>query len=220
MTISTMARGAENTFDMNKSSKGILEDFVYRFDGNAISSVYMNEIDSGVVPAGFGPILTGLYLCIPSAVMPSKLESDVRWRLDKEYLTQHYGMSSEIDYVVGLFGVFYGCYGLASLLLGSVFMAVLYAWLDNKLMLVGSVTHTLLFSCFLQSALMYEQNVDVYMLNLRSAFIMVVVYWVVGRFFNMFGGQQARHKQRSHKLDPRSLAELYPNQEGTVLPKT
>jgi hypothetical protein len=206
-TVANLANGARSTILIGESKEGILDDVVYRFDANSISSIYMREIGSGKAPAGFGPIFTSFFLCVPSFLLPSKLETDETARLDKAYLDEYYGLPSGVDYLVGLFGTFYGCYGLLGLLFGGAFMGFLYGWLDNELRLDGSAVHVLFFVCFLHTLLLYEQNTNVYMVNLRSTCVLVVILWVAEKLYKPLG-QRPRSKKSSHRPDPRLLTGL------------
>ncbi len=61
----------------------ILQDYVYRFDGNAFSGLVVAGYDAGIKPAGWTPILNNFLLAVPSFLNPTKLEAG-RWMLNDE----------------------------------------------------------------------------------------------------------------------------------------
>ena len=73
-------------------SPSVAEDFVYRFDGNALPGVVASAYQSGNTSAGWTPISNNFLLVVPSFLNPNKLEAGRLNLNEEDYLVDRFGM--------------------------------------------------------------------------------------------------------------------------------
>ena len=186
------------------TGRGILDDFVYRFDGNAFPALISGALDAGIAPAGFGTIANNMALVIPQFLNPVKLQSTLESR-DEEYFTvYHYGLpgadlSPPIDYLPTTLTMFYSYYGLVIYLIlvplaGTAF-AVIDKWLWQRNDLVRVTVGLALTYCVLY----FEQGTTVYFVVFRGVLIFVFVIFALNRF-RMIVSQLLYRKTQAHPI--------------------
>lgn len=176
--IDALSAGAQRLAEVGVDSN-LINDFVYRFDGNAYPAMILDIVSKGHDFAGFTPFVNNIFLAVPSFLNPTKLASTVETRNDKAYFTAFYGIPQVADFIPTVIGTLFFYYGVLSLfpamIVGGWLFARLDIWLAQRF-----TFFTLLFSIGLTSAtVLMEQGVAVYILTLRGVVALYCLWRVL-----------------------------------------
>jgi len=177
----------------NGIQPAVLEDFVYRFDGNAFPGLIEAAYQERYPAAGRTPILNNLSLAVPSFLNPNKLEADRLMLNEEDYLVDHYGMpayrinqaSGEItgdliDYISTTWGILFGAFGSWGLLFSGFVMGGVYAVLDNWLLRSRSLLAVIGGIGLTSMAIGLEAGTRIYFLTLRSILVLFLILAIFG----------------------------------------
>lgn len=149
------------------AKEGVLDDFVYRFDGNAFSAMVHEEFRSGREPMGWFPLGADVLLMIPSFVYRSKLDIDPLLLNEKFLAVLYFGFPLGDYNVMGL-GHFYAMFGVGGLMLVAVLGGLLFgrldAWLPAQESLLAVLVGVGLFRCVTY----YEWGPSIYLATMRT----------------------------------------------------
>ena len=170
----------------------ILEDFVYRFDANAFNGLVTAGYEAGVKPAGWTPVLNNFFLAVPSFLNPTKLEGGLFKLSEESYLVDHFNMpffytslltgeltGATIDYTAGTWGILFGAFGTAGLLLIAVLMGWGFAAADSWIVRSRSLLAVLAGIWLTYATIMIEQGVAIYVLTGRAVLALFFVFMVL-----------------------------------------
>lgn len=152
--------------------ESVLDDFVYRFDGNSFGATAVTGLGRGEQPAGLSPLRSDLNLLVPSVFSPSKKESDVYARDSEAFLAQHFDLDPKIDYTVTLLGFAYCMGAVPGLLMVASAIGVMFAFVDTRLAPQKGWFAQLILINFYCCAALYEQNFNIYFINGRSVLVL------------------------------------------------
>lgn len=169
----------------------VLNDFVYRIDGNAFPAMILERQSDGYPLPGLHSLWQDVLLAIPRFLNPAKGETDETEREEKYFLIGHYDLPWEggsravsykqgLDYLPTTLGVIFSYYGVPSLIFGALALAVLFAaterWAERRKGLFPLVMNIALMLCVFR----YEAGVKDYFIDPRNALIPYLVLWAAG----------------------------------------
>jgi hypothetical protein len=123
--------GSAGQMALTDGNKGIADDFVYRFDGNAFGAMVYEGFRQGYTGAGFRSIWNNIWLYIPSVFYAAKLDSAVEDRNEEAYTISHFALTSSLDLTPTLFVFLYSYYGVPTLICGAGILGFAFARLDR-----------------------------------------------------------------------------------------
>lgn len=167
----------------------VLQDFVYRFDGNAFGGLIVAGYEAGIDLPGLTPILNNFLLTVPSFLYPSKLEAGIFGLSEKDYLVNHFRMSgfhteelhgeleerADIDFIPGVWGILFGAFGSIGVLLSAALLGWGYAAMDTWRIRSRSLLAGLIWIGSIWATLTYEQGIRVLFLTGRATFALFLV---------------------------------------------
>jgi hypothetical protein len=155
-------------------SAGVVNDFVYRFDGNAFAAMVRDEYRGGQQPMGWYPIGANIVLLVPSFLYPAKLNVDPMLLNEKFLAVLHFGFPLG-DYTVTGFGHLYAMFGGMGLLLSALAGGLAFGrtdrWLDRRTSLLGIFIAVAALRCVTN----YEWGLAIYTGTMRSLLTLYVV---------------------------------------------
>lgn len=134
----------------------ILNDVVYRFDGNVFGPLVVKSLNQGTPTVGLTTLENDVMLTVPSFLNPNKLNSDVAQRDEETYFDVHFGLDPTLDYLPGLWGFMPGYFGEAGMIVLSALLAVAMGGLDRWLGRRTTQTAFVVALGVTQSILLYE----------------------------------------------------------------
>lgn len=185
--IESLCAGAGEVIQ-NGLTPDILQDFVYRFDGNTFTGLIVAGYEAGIEPAGWKPILNNFRLVVPRFMNPTKLETGLLNLNAADYIIDHFKISgfrtdktgelliSLIDYIKGIWEILFGAFGTAGVLLSAALMGWGFAVADNWI--VRSKTLLAVFVGFwlTYTTVLMEQGFYVYIITGRAVFVLFLVF--------------------------------------------
>jgi len=168
-----------------QGGQAILQDFVYRFDGNTYGALVLSSLDKGAEPVGLTTTRNNILLAVPSFLNPNKLDSSLATRDEKAYFENNFGLPMPVDYLQGVFGTLIGYFGRAGLFLLSGLLGVAFAAAD--VVIFKNLTSAgLLFGIgVLNGVLAYEIGPSAFPLTLRGALVLISLFltmrWIHAR---------------------------------------
>jgi predicted PurR-regulated permease PerM len=177
--VNALRAGIDRLTDSSQDSDDILDDFIYRLDGNAFGGLLYEGLARGGSPAALDPIFINLRLAIPSFLDQSKFDIEDAYLVEKSYLAGRFGMRHGIDYLAMTLCVVFGCFGQWGLFLGSIVAGWLFAVLDNWLQRSQSMFAVVAGFGISYSVLFSEQGMAVYFLTARAVLVLYVLFGVL-----------------------------------------
>lgn len=171
--IRSLAIGLQNLLNQGLSPK-VLEDFVYRFDGNAFSGMVYLAFEAGYKPTGPTPLLHNFDLAIPSFLNPYKLTGDIYQLNEENYIVRHFDIREEwnpgymIDYIPTVWGILFAAWGRGGLLVVAIILGWFYAVADNWLLRSHTLIAVLVGIGLTITTLTLEVGVRAYILTARN----------------------------------------------------
>ena len=111
----------------------ILDDTVYRFDGNSYGALVLERQFEGYGTTGLAEVLNTIGYVTPAFINSSKMTSDGTQRNEKGYQCNFYDLGFDVDYVSDLWNLMVGYIGWAGMLLLAPAFGYGMAALDNWL---------------------------------------------------------------------------------------
>lgn len=164
-----------------KGVDAVLDDFVYRLDGNTFAATVLSALDRGAQPVGTATLANSMALAVPSFLSPSKLQSTTADRSEKEFYAGRFGTppTSQRDSLPTLWGVVLGYGGPFALLVLSLLLGLAVALVDRRMLRGTSAVYFLLGLGVVQFVLAYEQGPQQLFLQMRGVLLVVLAAWAI-----------------------------------------
>ncbi|MEV0155923.1 hypothetical protein AB0H57_19565 [Micromonospora sp. NPDC050686] len=172
-----------------QSQEAILEDSVYRFDGNTFGALVHDRLQDGVQPVGLVTMWNNLLLGVPSFIDKGKLERSVEARNEETYLNLHFRLDPSIDYLPGMLGPMLGYFGVPGLMVLVILLGLVFAGVDLLVTATASAARLLLGMGFAQCALFYETGPPTFVTTLRGVLTLIVLVWAARLAGRLLRGQ-------------------------------
>ena len=167
----------------------IMQDIVYRFDGNSFGGLIVAGYEAGIEQAGWTPIINNFFLTVPSFLNPKKVEAGLFNLNEEDYLVDHFRMSgfktielkgelietSEIDYIPGVWGILFGAFGTVGVLFSAALLGLGFAVMDTWIMRSRSLLAVLIGIGLTVACLLFEQGIRVFVLTGRAVLALFIV---------------------------------------------
>ncbi len=175
----------------DSGTQSVLQDVVYRFDGNAFPALVGAQFERGLLPVGAQPIMNDFFLVVPQFLNPDKLQSAVIFRGEAIYIIAVLGLPVDVSFLPGALGVLYGAFGAAGLWVSALLFGLAFAWLDIWIHRKLTVFRTLLGMAITYSALTMDVGLIWYFINLRGIIVLYLVLRALKFVHHVFttGGQ-------------------------------
>lgn len=179
----------------------LLDDFVYRVDGNTFGALALAGYEHGVRPGGWRSFSNNFYLVVPSALNPAKLDLGPL-RLDEEnYLMAHFGMpgaeefevGSWLDYLPSFWGVLFADVGTVGMLVCAALLGWAFAMADSRCVRTRELGWVLVGYWLTASTITLEQGFRQFFTLGRSTLVLAMVLgaWrIIGRQRDLSAGIQ------------------------------
>jgi hypothetical protein len=159
----------------------LLDDSVYRLDGNSFAALVVDRLQSGSGHLGSELVVVAARLAVPSFIFPSKMDLSVEGRNEKALIVTHFGLFRDIDYVPTLLSVLLATFGFVGGVGAGAVLGLGYGWADRRLSRSSSALVMLFSLGLLQCALQTEQAVVVYFVVFRGVMVIAVAAFLVDR---------------------------------------
>jgi hypothetical protein len=126
--------------NFQKFADSILDDSVYRFDGNSYGAMVVGKQDQGYGITGANQFLSTIAYMVPSFLNRGKLETEFYLRNEEAYQDNFFGFDDKVDYLSVFWSVLIGYIGWIGLLVTAPFLGWGFAALDNWLARTASIT--------------------------------------------------------------------------------
>lgn len=171
--------GGLTGFASGSAYSGLLDDYVYRVDGNAFGALVLAAQENGGDPVGFATIQNSVGLAIPSALNPGKLQLDVTSRNEEAYVVSKYKLL-RTDYLPTHLGVWLAWGGPFWIMFIAGLFGVAVALLDRFLRQVTPV-RTIVGMGFLIVVIYYERGPQSLFVLGRTAVVAGVLAYLAYR---------------------------------------
>lgn len=176
----------------NGASK-VIDDFIYRIDGNAFGGMIYARLKSGInQPAGLRPLFNNLLLSVPTFLNSNKLATEVHMLEEESYMILHYALPMGIDFLPTTLGIIFGYYGTPLLLIVAVVLGFIFASADIWLQRSTTLSSLLIGIALTYCIAFMEQGLRVYFLTFRGALILFIFLALAQNFQRVF-----RRKRKS-----------------------
>ena len=109
-----------------------------------------------------------LFLQLPRALNPQKLESDVLLRNSEAYIFNYYGHDPTVDYTQGWLGYFLSCFGVYGLLASMAVLGLLFSVFDRWLVTTSSALCVPLYYIAVFNIIYYEGTFPFFLGSIRT----------------------------------------------------
>lgn len=157
------------------------QDFGLRYSANLYLAGLYRDISFVGNEYYFDHLLVPLYLIIPSAIWPAKLQLPVHDRDVKASLSWKYHMF-DTDFVPSILSIFFGIGGMPPLIIGMLVLGLVVAFFDRKLAFCNSRICGIIAVCLAVALSSTEHEITVWALSFRSALILIAVFGIVDIF--------------------------------------
>ncbi len=160
-----------------KGAADLIDDFVYRFDGNTFPALINWQYERGLDPAGLWPFINDFWVAIPAFLNPSKADADVTRRNDQAYIIDWFGLPEpeRVSFVPTQLGILYGSAGVILFPVVLALCGGLAEKLDWRFSRLRSTDGLVLKVALCQANVFMETGFIVYPLALRGALVLIVV---------------------------------------------
>lgn len=158
-----------------ESREAVIDDFVYRFDGNTFGALVGQALDKGAPPVGFVTLKNDLLLTVPSFLNPDKLNQRIEDRNEDAYFVKHFGLNYGTDYLPGLFGFMLGYLGKPGVPVLALLLGLSFAWIDRWQLSHPARSRFLLSFGLMQAVLFYGRLPVGFLLVGRGVVLFVVI---------------------------------------------
>ncbi|WP_433553696.1 hypothetical protein ACQP08_11010 [Micromonospora zamorensis] len=185
-----------------ESREAILNDVVYRFDGNTFGALVFDSLRGAGQPVGLETVGNNLAMLVPSFLAPGKLGNrSLEQRSEESYIDSAHGLSQHVDWLPTMLGTVVAYYGPVGLLLIAVLLGVGVGAAELFALRSMSTARVVFVVGLGQCALLYGSGPQPVITTLRMvvvlALLMSAVAWL-----------RHRHAERAAPFDPRRAAVL------------
>lgn len=170
-----------------------------RLDANTMGGFMLAELNRGAPPTWFATWVNDVYMVVPRAVMPSKIERNVTDRNAEGYLIEHYRVHPT-DYCTGWMGLLVGSFGKGGSILAGIVLGFCLAKLDDWFVRSTRMAAFFVHYVALQVAIWYEGLFSHLLATIRNFLIVYAAIVAVGYLF------QRRTKPAFSPKSPGNLA--------------
>jgi len=212
--IGWLATGIQGIVNIDILMGQVIDDFVYRFDGNSMNAMVNQKLQQGRHPAGLQSLWNNFFLMVPSFIHPKKLETEKIFLFEEDYTVWHYDLPSGIDYIQGTWGALFSYYGTTGLLIVAGILGCLYAILDMWLHRKKSLLSLIMGIGFTYTALFMEFGILGYFGTFRSLlflYLLLIMIFII----RCISRELVRYsKKRLHHLTPKIAEKTLPNYDS------
>jgi phosphate starvation-inducible membrane PsiE len=159
----------------SQSQQAILDDIVYRFDGNSFGAMVLGALERNFHTVGLTTTKNNLSLAVPSFVNPDKLSASLSERNEEVFLDNHFGLVNHIDYLPGVFGTLLGYFGPLGLLVMALTLGAIFALIDVVVVERPRPGVLVIGLGLAACALSYEQGPAAYATTMRGVLLIALV---------------------------------------------
>ncbi|MFJ6198959.1 hypothetical protein [Micromonospora sp. NPDC092111] len=164
-----------------RSRSAILDDLVYRFDGNTFGAAIFNGLQGNTPPVGLVTVRHNLMMLTPSIVNSDKVAAnDLKVRSEEAYLDAEFGLSQYVDWLPTIFGTVVAYDGWPGLLLVAAVLGALLATVEGWALAKFTTARVVLLVGLAHCALLYESGPQMVLTTLRLTPVLVVGLAAVG----------------------------------------
>lgn len=159
----------------------VLDDFVYRLDGNMFGARVLAALERGARPVGAETFENNLRLAIPSSIYPAKLRSSSLDRNEKDFFAARFGLpsTSQTDVLPTVWGTMVGYGGPFVLLVLSALLGLAVARVDRWITRGSSPLFFILGLGIVQFVLSYERGWQAFFVQMRGVVLLVAAVGIV-----------------------------------------
>jgi hypothetical protein len=153
----------------------LIDDVVYRFDGNSFATLIYNAYQHDRRAAGIWPFVNDLWVAVPAFLNPSKADADETRRNDGTYITAWFALPESVSFVPMQLGIVYGSTGVILFPLVLALCGGLVERIDGRLGPPRSSDGLIVKIALCQANVFMETGFISYPLVLRGALVLIVV---------------------------------------------
>ncbi|WBB67079.1 hypothetical protein [Micromonospora sp. WMMD812] len=159
-----------------RSREAILNDLVYRFDGNTFGAMIFDSLRGSGEPVGMETVGNNIAMLMPSVLNPDKVASrSLEQRNEEAYIDAAFGLSQHVDWLPTILGTAVAYYGPVGLILFALLFGAAMAAAE-VLALASLTTARVMFAIGLaHCALLYGSGPQVFVTTLRTVVALVLV---------------------------------------------
>ncbi|KXK63674.1 hypothetical protein AWW66_01545 [Micromonospora rosaria] len=165
-----------------ESRQAILDDVVYRFDGNTFAAIVYQGLRGSGEPIGLATVGNNLTMLAPSLLVPDKVASrTLESRSEEAYIARAFGLSQRVDWLPTILGTAVAYYGAVGLIVIAVLLAMAVAGVEAALLRVVTTLRAVCVFGLAQCALLYGSGPQTVITTLRVVVALAALMWVVER---------------------------------------
>ena len=172
------------TWDIRSDS--VLDDFVYRFDGNIFGAMIKESIDNGSSYAGLEPLWNNFKVAVPRFIYVDKYQLDTSVREEGTFMAMNYKLDPTVPSLYPLFVMLFGYYGQYFLMVCAALMGIALAWTDIWMRRSPSLLSLLVGAGLVYSAVYTEQGAKVYFITFRAILVLYVLFFIISLMMGLF----------------------------------
>ncbi|MET8259026.1 hypothetical protein [Micromonospora sp. NPDC005205] len=159
-----------------KSRDAILDDVVYRFDGNVFGAMVYDSLRGSGQPVGLATVGNNLAMLVPSVLAPNKVGGrSLEQRSEEAYIDQAHGLSQHVDWLPTILGTGVAYYGAVGLILVALLLGLGVGVAERFALSSRSTTRVVLTIGLGQCALLYGSGPQSVITTLRMVVAIAVV---------------------------------------------
>jgi hypothetical protein len=159
------------------SVENVLDDFVYRFDGNSFGAMIMDKRAVGYGVTGWDQVAATVSYVVPAFIYKGKADLELKYRNEENYTQSFYAMNEELDDLPTYWTTLLGYMGPYFLLPFAGLCGVLFAkadyWLESNISPMAIMLATVL--SVIPCAI--EQGPVFILLTLRMLPVLMLLVW-------------------------------------------
>lgn len=161
----------------------LLEQFVYRFDGNSFASLIVEGINEQNYPLLYHKTLVANYnLAVPRFLNPNKPEvtdlSSLSLVREENLIVEHYDLFF-MDYLPTIAGIFVAAGNWWLLIIMFCVLGYLFSSFDLLLRRKRNIFFIILYLSLIHCVFFYEQAVEIYIQNFRSLIFLIPFIYIL-----------------------------------------
>ncbi|MCG5445339.1 hypothetical protein NIE79_003788 [Micromonospora sp. NIE79] len=174
------------TLHTAKSREAILDDVVYRFDGNVFGAQVYDSLRGSGQPVGLTTVGNNLAMLVPSILAPNKVGGrSLEQRSEEAYIDEAHGLSQHVDWLPTILGTGVAYYGPVGLILVALLLGLGVGFTERFVLGSRSTARVVLTIGLGQCALLYGSGPQTVITTLRMvvaiAVLMFLVAWLTRR---------------------------------------
>ncbi|MEU8298078.1 hypothetical protein AB0C04_12445 [Micromonospora sp. NPDC048909] len=173
----TKGAGAIHT---ERSREAIVNDVVYRFDGNTFGAIILGSLNGHTQPVGLETMSNNLEMQVPSLLSPEKVESrSLEERSEEAYLGLVFGLDQYVDWLPTIFGTVVAYFGPVGLIFLALLLGLAIGSAEAAALRAVTIVRVTFAVGLAQCALLYGSGPQAVITTLRLVLVLAAVLWVV-----------------------------------------